>query len=108
MDVHVRTDRAETRSSGALNEARLLAVLEAGAEGMTIAALRERGIHAPGQAVYALQLAGYQIERVYCRDSDGHSRLGYRLCASTAPAPDPPNGQPQTASSAPAFPPSGA
>ena len=67
----------------ARDEERLLALLERDeAGGLTVAALLELGIKAPGQAVYALQLAGYQIERVYRQDSDGNQRLGYRLGAS--------------------------
>ena len=55
--------------------------------GLTIAAMREHGIQAPGQAVYALQLAGHKIDRVTCEDSDGHTGLGYRVRASSAAAP---------------------
>ena len=43
---------------------------------MTIAALRERGVKAPAQAVYELQLAGYEIDRVPCRCSDGNTTEG--------------------------------
>lgn len=78
---------------GARNEARLLALLERDeAGGLTVAALREHGIRAPGQAVYALQLAGHQIDRVTWEGSDGHMRLGYRLRASSAAAPGRSNG----------------
>jgi hypothetical protein len=73
---------------GARNEARLLALLERDESGgLTVAALREHGIRAPGQAVYALQLAGHQIDRVSCEGSDGQMRLGYRLHASSAAVP---------------------
>jgi len=85
-------DRATAGSAGARDEARLLALLEADqGRGLTIAALREHGIQTPGQAVYALQLAGYRIDRVNCEDADGHPRLGYRLRASLTAAPDPSN-----------------
>ena len=68
---------------GARDEARLLALLESDQTGgLTIAALRELGVTAPGQAVYALQLAGHQIELVYCQDSDGNPKRAYRLRAS--------------------------
>jgi hypothetical protein len=72
---------------GARDEARLLALLESDQTGgLTIAALREHGIKAPAQAVYALQLAGHPIERANCEDSDGHTTPGYRLKASSPPA----------------------
>ena len=86
-------DQATTGSVGARNEARLLALLESDeAGGLTIAALREHGIQAPGQAVYALQLAGHKIDRVNCEDSDGHTGLGYRVRASSPAAPSQSNG----------------
>ncbi len=82
-----------TGSVGARNEARLLALLESDeAGGLTIAALRERGIQAPGQAVYALQLAGHKIDRVNCEDSDGYTGPGYRVRPSSATAPSRSNG----------------
>jgi hypothetical protein len=78
---------------GARNEARLLALLESDETGgLTVEALREHGIRAPGQAVYTLQLAGHQIDRVSREGSDGHMRLGYRLHASSAAAPGRSNG----------------
>jgi len=74
---------AEHPTVAARDEARLLALLESDETGgLTMAALRELGITAPGQAVYALQLAGYQIERVYRQHSDGNPRLAYRLRTS--------------------------
>ena len=86
-------DQPKTGSGGARNEARLLAMLESDeAGGLTIAALREHGIRDPGQAVYALQLAGHRIERVNCTDSDGHTGLGYRVRASSPAAPSQSNG----------------
>ena len=63
--------------------ARLLALLEADhAQTVTFAELRERGIEAPGQAIYMLQLDGYQIDRVPVQRSDGHKTIGYRLPAA--------------------------
>jgi hypothetical protein len=45
--------------------ARLLALLEDQcAEAVTITELRERGIAAPAQAIYTLQLTGYEVDRV--------------------------------------------
>ena len=74
---------ADHATGDARDEARLLALLESDETGgLTIAALLELGIKTPGQAVYALQLAGYQIERVFRQDSDGNRSLGYRLRAS--------------------------
>ena len=74
---------AEHPTVGARDEARLLALLESDETGgLTIAALRELGVTAPGQAIYALQLAGHQIERMNCQDSDGNPKHAYRLRAS--------------------------
>lgn len=74
---------AEHPTVGARDEARLLALLESDETGgLTIAAMRDLGVKAPGQAVYALQLAGHQIERVHCHDSDGNPKHAYRLLAS--------------------------
>jgi Helix-turn-helix domain len=82
------TQRGDDAAAGhptvsARDEARLLALLESDETGgLTIAAMRDLGVTAPGQAVYALQLAGHQIERVYCQDSDGNPKHAYRLRAS--------------------------
>ncbi|MGA2010602.1 MAG: hypothetical protein ABSH51_08740 [Solirubrobacteraceae bacterium] len=46
---------------------------------VTIAQLQARGVRAPAQAVYGLQVAGHRIERVGCTDADGRRALGYRL-----------------------------
>lgn len=82
-------DRATAGSAGARDETRLLALLEADqGRGLTITAMREHGIQAPGQAVYALQLAGHRIHRVNCEDADGHPRLGYCLRGSLTAPPD--------------------
>jgi len=80
-------DQTTTGGIGARNEARLLALLESDEDGgLTIAAMREHGIQDPGQAVYALQLAGHQIDRVNREDSDRHTGLAYRLRAYSATA----------------------
>jgi hypothetical protein len=80
-DDVLATERGAT--VGARNETRLLALLESDQTGgLTVAALREQGIRAPGQAVYALQLAGHRIDRVNCEGSDGQTSLGYRLRGS--------------------------
>lgn len=65
--------------------ARLLALLHNGNGGLTIAAMRERGIEAPAQAIYALQLAGYEIARVPIWRPDGHRLIGYRLGSRRSP-----------------------
>ena len=83
------TDQTHPHSEGGRELARVLALLEGDQAGsMTVAALRERGVKAPGQAVYTLQLAGYAIDRVSGTDLGGHRTLGYRLRGSGAPAPN--------------------
>ncbi len=60
--------------------ARLLELLENDRnEPLTIAAMRERGIEAPAQAIYTLQLAGYQIDRMSVQPTNDHHVSGYRL-----------------------------
>lgn len=87
--IHARTDQTEPQSIEDRDLARLLALLEADQAGaLTIADLRERGLKAPAQAVYELQLAGHEIDRVYFQDEDGRRSLGYRLRAFSASRPD--------------------
>ena len=87
--IHASTDQTEPQSIEDRDLARLLALLEADQAGaLTIADLRERGLKAPAQAVYELQLAGYVIDRVYFQDQDGRRSLGYCLRASSASRPD--------------------
>lgn len=84
-------DPTWARSQGDRDLMRVLALLEGDHTGaITVAALRERGVKAPAQAVYTLQLAGYAIDRVSCTDPGGHKTLGYRL--ATVPEPDRPAG----------------
>ena len=74
-----RTRQREPENSWDRDATRLLALLEANSgDALTIADMRERGIAAPGQVIYALQLAGYDIDRAPIH---GNSRgpLGYRL-----------------------------
>ncbi len=67
--------------------ARALALLESDQAGLvTVAALKGCGVTRPGQAVYALQLAGYAIERVSCTDPRGRRTLGHRIHSSGPPA----------------------
>jgi hypothetical protein len=84
------TDHVQPHSEGDRELARALAVLEGDRAGsVTIAALRERGVKAPAQAVYDLQLAGHAIDRISCTDPRGHRTFGYRLHGSPAPAAEP-------------------
>ena len=74
-----RTRQPDSGNSSDRHAARLLALLEANpGDALTIADMRERGIAAPAQVIYALQLAGYDIDRAPIH---GNSRgpLGYRL-----------------------------
>ncbi len=81
------TDHVQPRSEGERELARVLALLEGDRAGsLTIAALRQRGVKAPAQAVYDLQLAGYAIDRVSRTEPGGQSTFGYHLHVSPAPA----------------------
>lgn len=61
---HARTRQPEPANSWDRDAARLLALLEGNPDdALTIAAMRERGIDTPAQVIYALQLAGYDIDR---------------------------------------------
>ena len=65
--------------------ARVLTLLGADDSGaLTMAALREHGVQAPAQAIYELQLDGYEIDRVPCESSDRQAIIGYRLRTSAA------------------------
>ncbi len=70
--------RAETRDAVRVLE--LLVVAEGC--GVMIADLRERGVQAPGQAIYELELAGRQINRRFAPSSDGRHIMRYRLAVS--------------------------
>ncbi|MGZ4286743.1 MAG: hypothetical protein ACXVW5_21310 [Solirubrobacteraceae bacterium] len=77
------TDHVQPHSEGDRELARALALLQDDRSGLvTIAALRDRGVKAPGQAVYDLQLLGHAIDRVSCTDPHGHRTFGYRLHGS--------------------------
>jgi hypothetical protein len=58
------TEQAPLDNAWGRDAARLLALLRHDRGGATAAAMRERGIEAPAQAIYTLQLAGYVIDRV--------------------------------------------
>ena len=80
--AHRSVDRVEPQVVEDRDSDRVLTLLEADESGgLTIGALRERGVEAPVQAVYALRLAGYEIDRVVCEHPSGHRTPGYRLRA---------------------------
>jgi TPP-dependent 2-oxoacid decarboxylase len=75
------SDRTLGATEGSRQQRQVLKLLSGpGSAALTMAEMRERGVRAPGQAIYELELAGYPVERVY-RDADArHNRvLGYRL-----------------------------
>ena len=75
----------ERRSVEGHDAARVLTLLRADDSGaVTMAALREHGVRAPAQAIYELQLDGYEIDRVPCESRDRHTTIGYRLRTSAA------------------------
>jgi len=78
--VHRSVEHAEPRVVEDRDSERVLTLLEADQSvGLTIVALRERGVEAPAQAIYSLQLAGYEIDRVVCEHPSGQRTPGYRL-----------------------------
>jgi hypothetical protein len=84
------TDHVQPLGEGDRELARALALLQGDRAGsVTIAALRDRGVKAPAQAMYALQLAGYAIDRVGCADPHGYRTFGYRLHGSPAGVAEP-------------------
>jgi len=84
------TEPGDLRRLGDRDTVRLLAVLEDNrAEAVTISELRERGIETPGQAIYTLQLTGYQIERVPIQRPNGRNTTGYRLRLQASRSSDP-------------------
>jgi hypothetical protein len=77
---------AQPHSLGDRNEELLLKLLSSEASGpLTVATLIERGVRAPAQTVYALQVAGYQIDRIHHRAPDGSRAIGYLLRPRSAP-----------------------
>jgi hypothetical protein len=63
--ARTRTDPAAPERAWGRDASRLLAMLKRDRDtGVTVAAMRERGIDAPAQAIYTLQLVGYAIDRV--------------------------------------------
>jgi hypothetical protein len=81
-----RGDRVALESAWGRDAARLLAALKrGGASGVSVAEMRERGIEAPAQAIYTLQLAGYGIDRTPT-PTDGGAPV-YRLSRGPRAAP---------------------
>lgn len=77
---------ADVSSPGDRDVARLVALLGSDpSRAMTIAELREHGIEAPAQAIYELQLAGWQVDRVPVTQGDGAGASGYRLSSESLP-----------------------
>jgi hypothetical protein len=74
-----RGDRVALESAWGRDAARLLALFKrGGASGVSVVEMRQRGIEAPAQAIYTLQLAGYVIDRVPAPWSGGKAPV-YRL-----------------------------
>ena len=83
--THTSNELTERRSVEGHDAARVLTLLGGDERGaLTIAALREHGVQAPAQAIYELQLDGYEIDRVPCESSDRRMTIGYRLRTSAA------------------------
>ncbi len=73
-------DRLRVQTEGERELGRALTLLENDRTGsVTVAALRERGVRAPAQAVYDLQLAGFAIDRITSTGPGGRTTSGYRL-----------------------------
>jgi len=74
-----RADQAALRRAWGREAARLLALLrEERHRSVTVETIRQRGVDAPAQAIYTLQLAGYTIDRLSGAPS-GHRTPVYRL-----------------------------
>jgi len=82
MIIHAQARKAQQDEPGTSwdrHAARLLALLEDNRhDAVTITTMLEHGIETPAQVIYALQLAGYDIDRA---PALGNPRgpLGYRL-----------------------------
>jgi len=75
----------QRRSVEGVDAARVLTLLGSDDRGaLSMVALREHGVQAPGQAIYELQLDGYEIDRVPCESGDRLTTIGYRLRTSAA------------------------
>lgn len=86
------TSRSQPRSAGDRELARVLALLEdADSDWVTLTVMRERGVRAPAQAIYTLELAGYPIDRSSCTGPPGQRAPGYRIRGGRDPAYDSPD-----------------
>ena len=71
--AYAGTARIQQQRAGDSDVAQVLALLVADETGaVTNAALRDRGVKAPAQAIYTLQLAGYHIDRTTCAGIERH------------------------------------
>ncbi len=78
--VRARPEPGDPPRPGDRDLARLLVLLEDDCGSpLTINELRERGIETPAQAIYILQLTGYQIDRIPIPRPNGPCAHGYRL-----------------------------
>lgn len=69
----------ETSDSWGYGAARLLELFDGGRTELTLEQARVRGVDMPAQAIYALQLAGYVIDRVPIQGSADGQVTAYRL-----------------------------
>ena len=76
-DARTLAEEPAPRGPADHDAVRVLAVLERGSGPLTIAQLRSHGIKSPAQAIYALQLAGYPIDRTHAGRRG--QAMGYRL-----------------------------
>ena len=74
-----RAGSRPTRTSWGRTRCGLLALLQDNSGALTVGELRERGIDAAAQAIYTLELAGYQVDRALVRLKGGRQRMGCRL-----------------------------
>ena len=82
MIIHAQARKAQQDEPGTAwdrDAARMLALFEDNRHhAVTITTMREHGIETPAQVIYALQLAGYDIDRTPC-PGNPYGPLGYRL-----------------------------
>jgi hypothetical protein len=77
--AHTSADQTGLEPAWGRDAARLLALLRHNRDaGVTVAEIRERGIEAPAQAIYTLQLAGYAVDNVPA-GLNGSKARAYRL-----------------------------
>jgi hypothetical protein len=77
--AHTSADQAGLERAWGRDAARLLSLLRRNRDaGVTVAEMRERGIDAPAQAIYTLQLAGYAVDHVPAAPNGSKARA-YRM-----------------------------